>query len=225
MIDIPRRPDNDADFHLTKAEKDTLVVKCILGYSNQAAFALFNPHLTENGKLTKAGQTACRQFFTHPKNIEWLSNYERTLEQYLGDAETNTPEYTPKAELSETRKEEALRNLLSRAMALVESGADLDADSLKTVAEIFKKLGLLKDEEVQIEAPRRYLPVRCAECAYRSFVESCVKNGEVEDTCQSCKALEFAKNNGFIYDPTTLITPKISNFEDEEERPETKHEG
>lgn len=223
MIDIPKRPDNDAEFHLTKAEKDTLVVKCLLGYSNQAAFILFNPHLTENGKLTKAGQTACRQFFTHPKNVEWLESYERTLEQYLDDGEVNE-KHSSKPELSESRKEDALRNLLSRAMALVESGADLDADSLKTVAEIFKKVGLLKDEEVQIEAPRRYLPVRCAECAYRSFVESCVENGEVEDTCQSCKALEFAKKNGFIYDPTTIITPKISNFEDEEERSENQHE-
>lgn len=220
MIDIPKRPENDAEFHLTKAEKDTLVVKCLLGYSNQAAFALFNPHLTENGKLTKAGQTACRQFFTHPKNVEWLESYERTLGQYLDGADINE-KHTTKAELSESRKEDALRNLLSRAMALVESGADLDADSLKTVAEIFKKLGLLKDDEVQIEAPRRYLPVRCKECAYRIFVEGCVKNGEVEDTCQSCKALEFAKEHGFIYDPTSIITPKISNFEDEEKRPKT----
>lgn len=202
---IPTRPDNDADFKLTKAEKDMLLVKYLLGYSNQAAFALFNPHLTENGgKLNKAGSAMCRQFFSHPKNVEWLESYEKTFRKTMNTSSSTSPE-SDTAEIEESRKDKALKSLLNQAMSLVESGDSLDPDTLKVLTEIFKRLGILKDEVEEQEVPRRYLPVRCGECLYRSFIEDCAQNNEVENTCLQCKALEVAKEHGFRYDPTTLL--------------------
>lgn len=197
---IPRRPENDDDFRLTKSEKDTLLVRFLLGYSNAAAFALFNPHYCDNGgKLNKAGQTACRQFFSHPKNIEWLESYEATLAK----AVSGNKEEVAVLDIDDTRKDKALKSLLNQAMSLVESGSDLDADSLKTISEIFKKIGLLKDEVEQVESPRRYIPVKCrAECQYRLFVESHIESGEIANECDYCRTRKFAEENGWHYDPT-----------------------
>lgn len=202
---IPTRPDNDADFKLTKAEKDMLLVKRLLGYSNQAAFALFNPHLTESGgKLNKTGSAMCRQFFSHPKNVEWLESYEITLRKTMNVA-SSTNSDSDIAEIEESRKDKALKSLLNQAMSLVEGGDSLDPDTLKVLTEIFKRLGILKDEVEEQEAPRRYLPVHCSECLYRSFVEDCIQHNEVENTCLRCKALVIAKEHGFRYNPTSLL--------------------
>lgn len=199
-IKIPRRPDNDDEFKLTKKEKDILIVKLLLGYSNATAYALFNPELTDReGKLNKAGQTQCRQFFSHPKNIEWLESYRATLAKFVrGGAKIVSTDT-----IDDTRKDNALKSLLNQAMSLVEKGEDLDAESLKTISEIFKKVGLLKDDVDVQEAPRRYLPTRChSECAYRLFVESHVNGGEIINECDYCRTRKFAEENGWRFDPT-----------------------
>lgn len=107
--------------------------------------------------------------------------------------------------IDDTRKDNALKSLLNQAMSLVEKGEDLDAESLKTISEIFKKVGLLKDDVEVQEAPRRYLPECCGSCLYRSFVESHVESGEIENACLRCKALKLAQENGFKYEEKTLL--------------------
>ena len=83
-------------------------------------------------------------------------------------------------EISEDRKNRALRRLLHNAMRIVEKGSKLDLDDLKTVSDIFKKVGLLKDENGdQIEAPRRYLPEWCSTCKYKVFVEKEIELGNI----------------------------------------------
>ena len=37
-----------------------------------------------------------------------------------------------------------------------------------------------KEDEVKIEAPRRYLPVRCSDCAYKIFIDEQVKLGNIK---------------------------------------------
>ena len=63
------------------------------------------------------------------------------------------------------------------------------------------------DVEVQIH-PQRYLPEQCRFCRYKSFVESAVKEQAIEDECSVCKAMQFAKENGYIYDPTNFYVEK-----------------
>lgn len=199
------RPANNDDFKQTKAEKDMMSYVVLYGCSNSAAYALFNRHLLDkNGKLNKAGQSECRMFFSHPSNIAYMEAMRAHLE-----AVTKGGKIAKNDNIDDTRKDNALKSLLNQAMSLVEKGEDLDAESLKTISEIFKKVGLLKDEVEVQEAPRRYLPERCSACAYRSFVESNVEGGKIINECDFCRTRRFAEENGWHYDPTkNLDLPK-----------------
>lgn len=196
------RPANNDDFKQTKAEKDMMSYVVLYGCSNVTAYGLFNRHLLDNsGKLNKAGQSECRMFFSHPNNIAYMEAMRAHLEALT----KGTVKVVSNDTINDSRKDNALKNLLNQAMSLVERGEDLDADSLKTISEIFKKVGLLKDEVEVQESPRRYIPVRCGECDYRSFVESYIETGQIENSCLRCKALDIAKEQGFRYDPRNLL--------------------
>ena len=181
----------------------------LYGCSNSAAYALFNRHLLDkNGKLNKAGQSECRMFFSHPNNIAYMDAMRAHLEALTkGTVKTLSADA-----INDSRKDNALKSLLNQAMSLVEKGEDLDAESLKTISEIFKKLGILKDEVEEQEAPRRYLPERCGACAYRCFVESHVDSGEIINECDFCRTRRFAEENGWRFDATkNLDLPKEDN--------------
>lgn len=194
------RPANNDEFKQTKAEKDMMSYVVLYGCSNVTAYGLFNRHLLDNsGKLNKAGQSECRMFFSHPNNIAYMEAMRAHLEALT----KGTVKVVSNDTINDSRKDNALKNLLNQAMSLVERGEDLDADSLKTISEIFKKVGLLKDEVEVQESPRRYLPCRClTECAYRLFVESHVENGEIINECDFCRTRRFAEDNGWHYNPT-----------------------
>ena len=203
------RPANNDDFKQTKAEKDMMSYAVLYGCSNSAAYALFNRHLLDkNGKLNKAGQSECRMFFSHPNNIAYMDAMRAHLEALTkGTVKTLSADA-----INDSRKDNALKSLLNQAMSLVEKGEDLDAESLKTISEIFKKLGILKDEVEEQEAPRRYLPERCGACAYRCFVESHVDSGEIINECDFCRTRRFAEENGWRFDATkNLDLPKEDN--------------
>lgn len=196
------RPTNNDDFKQTKAEKDMMSYIVLYGCSNSVAYALFNRHLLDkNGKLNKAGQSECRMFFSHPNNIAYMEAMRAHLE-----AVTKGGKIVKSDNIDDTRKDNALKSLLNQAMSLVEKGEDLDAESLKTISEIFKKVGLLKDDVEQEIRPVRFLPERCfSSCRYRLFVENAVKGGSVIDECQYCKALAYATENGYRDDSTKRL--------------------
>lgn len=192
------RPPNNDEFRQTKAEKDILSYAVLFQCSNAVAYAIFNPHLTDsNGKLNKAGQKECRQFFTHPNNIAYME----ALKEHL-NALTNGQRIEEKTEcVDDKRKDNALKSLLNRAMSLVENGGeDIDAETLKTISDIFKKVGLLKDDVEFIMPPLRFLPARCSKCRMKIAVESMVLNGQMLDMCAYCKARKKAEESGFRFD-------------------------
>lgn len=202
---IPKRPLNDGDFVSIKAnDRDCLSYSVAFNMPNERAFSLFHPEfLDEQGKLTKVGKTQCRQFFSYARNKEYADAYRKTLESFFGKGHTVADNIT--SDIDDSRKDKVLKQLLGQAMSLVEGGEGLDPDTMKTVVEVFRKLGILKDEVEEQEAPRRYLPQRCSACDYRSFVESCIETGQIENSCLRCKALDIAKEHGFHYDPTNLL--------------------
>lgn len=192
------RPPNNDEFKQSKKEKDMMAYTVLFQCPNSTAYALFNPEVCDkNGKLNKAGQSLCRQFFSHPNNIAYMD----ALKAHLS-AVTKGGKVVKNDNIDDTRKDNALKSLLNQAMSLVEKGEDLDAESLKTISEIFKKVGLLKDDVEVQEAPRRYLPERCSACLYRSFVESHVESGEIINDCDFCRTRKFAEENGWQFDPT-----------------------
>ena len=173
-----------------------------MSYSNSTAYALFHPELCDrDGKLNKAGQRESRMFFSHPNNIAYMD----ALKAHLS-AVTKGGKVVKSDSIDDTRKDNALKSLLNQAMSLVEKGEDLDAESLKIVAEIFRKLNLIgEDVETEIR-PLRFLPERCfSSCRYRLFVENAVKGGAVLDECQFCKALAYANENGYKDDSTKRL--------------------
>lgn len=202
---LPNRPNPDTS-KIPASDKDMIAYMVAFSIPNQRAFALWHPEfLDSSGKLNKTGRAACTQFFNYAKNREYADSYAAYLKEFLsgdkGKSETHL------IEVDENRKDKALKSLLNQAMSMVESGDTLDPDTLKVLTEIFKKLGILKDEVEVQEAPRRYIPLRCSECDYRSFVESYIETGQIENSCLRCKALDLAKEHGFRYDPKTLLRP------------------
>lgn len=213
---LPNRPNPDTS-KIPASDKDMLSYAIAFSIPNQKAFALWHPEfLDSSGKLNKTGRAACTQFFNYSKNREYADSYAAYLKEFLngdkGKGETHL------IEVDESRKDKALKSLLNQAMSMVESGDTLDPDTLKVLTEIFKKLGILKDEVEVQESPRRYLPCRCGECDYRSFVESYIETGQIENSCLRCKALDIAKEHGFRYDPKDLLEP-IKESSDESDFP------
>lgn len=200
---IPRRPNNDGEHKIPANDKECLSYVVAFGVSNETAFARFHPEfLDESGKLTKAGKTQCRQFFSYAKNKEYADDYRSTLESFAkGKAQTKNTS----TDTGESRTERAVKKLVSDVLDSIEYNNNLDPEALKDFVEVAKKLGVLKDEEERVESPRRYLPETCSACKYRSFVESAVENGDVENECLRCRALKIAQENGFVYNEKTLL--------------------
>lgn len=218
MIEIPLKPKNDDEFTtLKKGDKEIIVYAVLCQADNQTAFVRFHPEYaiqvgktTSKYALSEVGKRECKNFWSYPKNRAYREAYEATLAEFLG--RKSAPKSEIVGEIDESRKDKALKSLLNQAMSLVEGSGDLDAETLKIAAEIFKKVGLLKDEETQVEPARRYIPVRClSECAYRHFVESHVENGDIISECDYCQTRKFAEEKGWRFDPTKNLDLPINN--------------
>lgn len=213
---IPRRPDNDKDFNTIKAsDKNCIAFTVLSNVPNQTAYALFHPEYRgEDNKLNKVGKEACRQFFNYSKHREYMDAYRETLNRFLNNLAGIKGNNQKREDITDNpdKLDWALKELLNKAIALLQSDHDLDADTVKTITEVFKKLNILKDEVEITEAPRRYLPVRCkSECQYRLFCEQGIENGEIENECQYCRALAYAQENGYKYDPTNNLNIPTEN--------------
>lgn len=194
---IPIRPSDDIGSGLTKTEKDMLVALSVFGYAKTIIFGWFNPqYLNSKGEMNEAGKQRCRQFFSHPRNIEWLEKYEATVKEYIGCSDSASAKGS--SEITEERKNAALSRFTHNVLDNVETGENLDADTLKTQAELLKKTGLMKEDIDAPLPPIRFLPSRCfSECRYRLFVETAVKGGDIIDECAYCEALAYAKERGY----------------------------
>lgn len=204
------RPPNNDEFKQSKKEKDMMAYTVLFQCPNSTAYAFFNPEVCDkNGKLNKAGQSLCRQFFSHPNNIAYMD----ALKAHLS-AVTKGGKVTKTADDSDSRKDNALKVLVNRALSLMEHGEDLDPETIKLIADIAVKLKLIKEETEEQEKPRRYIPVRCRqECAYRLFVESHIESGDIISECDFCRTRKFAEENGWRFDPTKNLDLPIENNE------------
>lgn len=206
MVDglIPKRPNNDGEHKIPANDKECISYVVAFGVGNETAFARFHPEfLDESGKLTKAGKTQCRQFFSYAKNKEYADDYRSTLETF---AKGKTQAKSTSTDTGESRTERAVKKLMSDVLDSIEYNNNLDPEALKDFVEVAKKLGVLKDEEETQIRPLRFLPELCfSSCRYRLFVENAVKGGAVIDECQFCKALAYATENGYKDDATNRL--------------------
>lgn len=214
MADIKiTRPENDSEFSQKNRDKNMMSYMVLFGVSQNEAYLLFHPDLTNlaTKRITSEGAEECRQFFAKQTNKDYVKAFKETLNKRLSGLDLEIDSDT----ISDKRKDDAVKSLLDKIMTLVEGPGDLDPEILKIAGELFRKVGLLKDEVEQTEPPRRYLPVRClSECQYRAFCEKAIENGEIENECLYCKALKIAQEHGYHYDPTTnLCIPKTDEVE------------
>lgn len=194
-----------------KTARQIIAYAVLMSADNQSAFMRFHPEFIDaSGKaMNSAGKQASRQFWSWGKVKDYREVYEKELAEFLGRKQTNRSELS---DIDDNRKDKALKALLNRAMSLVEDNTELDPDTLKTLTEIFKKTGLLKDEVEQVEVPRRYLPARChTECSYRLFVESHIEGGDIISECDYCRTRKFAEEQGWRFDPTKNLDLPIKN--------------
>lgn len=190
------RPANNDDFKQSKVEKDILVFPLLYACSNATAYALFHPELCDrNGKLNKAGQRECRMFFSHPNNIAYMDAMRAHLEALT----KGTVKVATNDVINDSRKDNALKVLVNRALSLMEKGEDLDPETIKLIADIAVKLKLIKEDEEQQIKPVRVLMTRCGECRYRIGVESMVLNGQMLDMCAFCKCRKTAEEHGYRF--------------------------
>lgn len=194
---IPNRPIPD-ESKIPAADKDLISYVVAMGVPNQVAYARFHPEfLDASGKLNKTGRGACTQFFTYAKNKEYADAYRQTLAKFIGKGSGIS---TPATEdISESKVDWALKELSRQAISLLEKGGELEADTVKTIVEVFKKMNLLKDDVVQEMRPIRVLPERCSTCRYRIGVESAVSDGLILDMCAYCKARKCAEEHGYRF--------------------------
>lgn len=200
---IKTRPDDGKGFsRIPDKEKDMLAVSVAFGWSNSKVFGMFHPEfIGRNGKLSPTGKKQCDQFFGLEINKTYMEAYRKTL-----GAPAETAGIGEALEIDDSRKDKALKSLFHQAISLVEGKDTLDADTLKIATEIFKKIGLLKDDVEENIKPIRFLPTLCKKaCRYRLFCESAISEGAMFDECQYCKARKMAEQNGFKYDPTKLL--------------------
>lgn len=182
MIDIPKDIPNKQDFpQVKKLDRQIIRTAVLLGLDNQSAFALYHAeYIDGRGKLNDAGKRECSHFWSYGKNREYREAYEKCVDEFFNGGRRKHVE----TDIDDTRIEGALKKLLNQAIGLLDSGDNLDPDSVKTIVEVFRKMNLLKDEEEVQERPRRYLPETCSACRYKQFIDENVKLGnivEVED--------------------------------------------
>lgn len=199
---IKTRPDNSKGFsHIKDKDKDLLAVSVAFGWSNEKVFGMFYPEFREkNGRLNSSGRKQCEQFFALASHRAFMDEYRKTLGAPVETSDIGD------IEIDDSRKDKALKSLFHQAIGLVEGKGALDADTLKIATEIFKKIGLLKDDVEENIKPVRILPTLCKKaCRYWLFCESAISEGVVFDECEYCKARKIAEENGFKYDPTKLL--------------------
>ena len=166
---IPMRPKRS--FNLLPEEMDGLSYYVLSGCQREIAFLKFIRPDFIGSKATTAVKAAVSQFFANKEVKDYIEAYKKTIEELLNPAPVKTDKPSGN---TEERKARAKTKLVEFAVSLADHIED--ADDPEAVLKIADKVGLLDQDEIAEERPRRYLPVTCSECEYRKFIEeNCVR--------------------------------------------------
>lgn len=161
---IPLRP-KDFVSPLAQSEQSCLTWYVISGCTKREAFITFARPDMLGTKAKSALDEYVKQFFSQKDVIAYIEAYEDTLNTFIHP----TPVKPQQTGSMEERKAKAKTKLVEFAMTLAN---DIEtAEDPEAVLKIADKIGLLDQDEIVEEQPRRYLPVSCNICEYRKFVE------------------------------------------------------
>lgn len=163
---IPMRP---AAFKssLSDDEQNCLSYFVLSGCKREDAFACFVQPALRTSPPTLSKVTT--QFFSSKDAKEYIDAYTQTLEAVMRPTPKQNLEKT--AEERKKDREMALNKLIDYVTEQAVNIESANEEEREQILKFADKLGLLGDGEEHIEAPRRYLPIMCSECAYRKFVE------------------------------------------------------
>lgn len=202
---VPIRPKYKR-YSLSKEQQDCLTYYVLMGCTKQDAFLLFFPEFLKydgsgrvlKGKLTKAGEQYCKQFFATAEVNDYIRDYKKTFEEKETDENTGEVD-------REKRANEAVQKFTDTVMDKM-VGSFETVDEMDAVAKMADRVGMFEDKEKAEIRPVRVLPTRCKnECRYRLFVEGMKSEGKIFDDCDFCKARRYAEEHGFKYDPCTVL--------------------
>lgn len=195
---VPIRPKYKR-YSLSKEQQDCLTYYVLMGCTKQDAFLLFFPEFLKydgsgrvlKGKLTKAGEQYCKQFFATAEVNDYIRDYKKTFE------EKETSENIGEDD-REKRAGEAVKKFTNKIVDKM--GGDFETvDEMDAIAKLADRVGVLDDKEKAEMKPIRFLPSRCGECRYRIGVESMVLNGQMLDMCAYCKCRKIAEEHGYRF--------------------------
>lgn len=189
---IPLRPKDKRRYDLTDREKDCIVWYVLSGCKKEDAYLIFvRPDLVVSRKILSVEST---QFFASTEVRNFISAYKNTLE---GVQNEETGE-----ELDLDKKVEKANRNLDEQIVEKMTGTFDKLEDLAVINKLAKEAGMRNDKEQEQEKPRRYLPETCSACSYRVFVESNIKQGNIENECDRCRTRKFAEEHGWKYDAT-----------------------
>lgn len=170
---IPLRPKGEYA-QLTEVEKDALTWLVLSKRNRVEVFVEFvRPDLEKSPQAKKYAE----QFFAVADTRNYLKDYEETIKDFL------TPKKKERVEgvSREKRAESALESFKDNVIEALEEDAT-EVDVLKDKAQLAKTVGLLKEEEIALAPPIRYLPESCnLGCRYKKFIDEQIALGNIID--------------------------------------------
>lgn len=198
-IKIPLRPNTKTKYELSNDEMDCVVWNIVFNQPRIDCWMRFVcPEAEKQIKAKKEERN--EQWWSQEQVRKFIKDYNKTLDEVFN------PSKKPNVVKDIAKETEKALNTFRDDVIDSLNTSTSDVDVLKEKAQLAKTVGILKEEEEVQVAPIRYLPQACNDsCAYRLFCEKGIKDGDIINECDYCKALKFAKDNGFSYDPTRLL--------------------
>lgn len=158
------RPD-DVPRTLTIDEQNALTWYVLSGCPKEDAVVLFMRPDMAKSKAKAAVKEYVKQFFSRKDARDYMDAYAAKVDEAT-HPKKRTVEMTGTVE---EKKSKALSKLVEYVLS---EASDIEnADDPKAILDYANRIGLFDTEVDAPEAPRRYLPITCSECAYRKFVE------------------------------------------------------
>lgn len=163
---IPMRPDT-VPKTLSIDEQNALTWYVLSGCAKEEAVILFMRPDMSKSKAKAAVKEYVKQFFSRKDVREYMDAYSAIIQETLHPKKKKQIQ-----EMSgsvEEKKAAALGKLVEYVLS--EANDIENADDPKAILDYANKIGLFDTDVDAPEAPRRYLPTTCNDCAYRKFIE------------------------------------------------------
>lgn len=168
---VPNRPNSKNYYSFNEDEFNCLNYYCLFEKPKAEAYKLFlKPEVASSKTALKRYS---EEFFASKEVIEYINDYKATLDSWLGAVrDNNKPKVSNDDKGREERKRKALEiladDLIDQIFALRDGDEGIDRE---TIIKMVDKIGWLDDEDIRVEAPRRYLPETCSQCEYKRWIE------------------------------------------------------